>query len=337
MATMADIAQRAGVSLSTVSYALSGKRAISEPTRRRVLQAIDDLDYHPHAHGRALASKRSRTIALFFPHRAKGLSEMHLEFITHAAEAAGEHGYAFLLSTSPDEDAEILRMSGQGLVDGLILMEITLDDPRAERLRDRGFPFAMIGHRRDNAGISYVDLDFADAVETAVRHLVDAGHHAVALVNAAPSLLAAGYGPAVRALEGYTRTAADVGLDPIAVACEPTPRAGERALAELRAARPDLSGVVTINREAIGGMVQAAADLGLAIPDRLSLVAVVTERLAQLFSPTLTTIDFPAAEMGRLGAEMLIRRLEGGEDPPTQRLLRAALTVRQSSGPYRGP
>jgi len=334
---MADIAQRAGVSLSTVSYALSGKRAISEPTRRRVLQAIDDLGYHPHAVGRALASKRSRTIALFFPHRAMGVSEMHLEFITGAAETAGQRGYAFLLSTSPDEDAEILRMTGQGLVDGLILMEITLDDPRAGRLRDRGVPFAMIGHRRDNVGMSYVDLDFAHALDAAVRHLAGEGHRAIAFVNAAPRLLARGYGPAIRSLDGYARAAADLGLDPVALPCEPTPQAGYHALAELLHRTPDLSAVVTINREAIGGLVQAAYDRGLRIPEDLSVVAVVSERLARLFTPALTTLDFPAAEMGRLGAEMLIGRLEGGEDPPTQRLLRAELTVRQSSGPLRRP
>jgi DNA-binding LacI/PurR family transcriptional regulator len=76
MATMADIAERAGVALSTVSYVLSGKRSVSEETKRRVLRTIADLDYQPHAFARGLASKRTKTIALLFPALAKGHSEI---------------------------------------------------------------------------------------------------------------------------------------------------------------------------------------------------------------------------------------------------------------------
>ena len=76
MATMVDIAERAGVALSTVSYVLSGKRSVSEETKQRVMRAIAELDYQPHAFARALASKRTKTIALLFPALAKGHSEI---------------------------------------------------------------------------------------------------------------------------------------------------------------------------------------------------------------------------------------------------------------------
>src|SRR5262245_21615277 len=108
MATMADIAKRAGVSLSTVSYALSGKRPISDATRRRVLAAIDELDFRPHAAGRALASKRSNTIAILYPSPAQGWTEMPLEFVIGAAEEAARHGYSLVLSTSPPADEQML-------------------------------------------------------------------------------------------------------------------------------------------------------------------------------------------------------------------------------------
>ena len=81
MATMSDVAKQAGVSLSTVSYALSGKRTISEATRQRVLDAVRDLDFHPNALGRALASRRSNTIALLFPALLRGISGEQLEFV----------------------------------------------------------------------------------------------------------------------------------------------------------------------------------------------------------------------------------------------------------------
>src|SRR3954470_15916576 len=119
MATMADIAERAGVALSTVSYVLSGKRSVSEETRQRVFRAIADVNYQPHAFARGLASKRTRTIALLFPALAKGHSEMRLEFVASAAEVAAEHDYAFLLWTSPDKDSEIIQLTQQGRIDGL--------------------------------------------------------------------------------------------------------------------------------------------------------------------------------------------------------------------------
>jgi DNA-binding LacI/PurR family transcriptional regulator len=92
---------------------------------------------------------------------------------------------------------------------------------------------------------------------------------------------------------------------------------------------------VTAHPDAAGGMVQAARQLGRRIPDDLSLVAIASPRQAETFIPALTTMNFPAAEMGRLGVDLLIRQLEaeGGETEPIHRLLRAELTVRQSSGP----
>lgn len=335
MATMADIAERAGVSLSTVSYALSGKRPISAATKRRVFDAVAELDFRPHALGRALASKQTKTIALLFPALAKGLSEMRLEFVASAAEAAGERGYSFLLSTSPAEDSEVLRLVESGLVDGLILMEVKLRDARVALLRRSGHPFALIGHCERNDGIGFVDLDFEHAIETAVRHLAALGHRRIAFINGSAALYEAGYGPAVRSLAGFRRAIAAAGLAGHGHACEPSHEAGAALLRDLLAADLGLGAVVTINRDAIGGMVQAAHDLGRRIPDDISLIAVVPERLAALFTPALTTIDFPAAQMGRMGVELLIRRLEGGDEAPSQHLLRANLTVRQSTGPYR--
>src|SRR4051794_40441798 len=171
MSTMSDVARRAGVSLSTVSYVLSGKRAISEATRLRVQAAIEELDFHPNQLGRALANQRSNTIALLFPALARGIGELQLEFVTSAAETAGKHGYSFLLSISPDEDMEVGRLAQRGFTDGLILMEIKMHDARVELLRRKRFPFAMIGQREDNEGISFVDVDFHDAAREAVRFL----------------------------------------------------------------------------------------------------------------------------------------------------------------------
>lgn len=335
MSTMSDVANRAGVSISTVSYVLSGKRAISEGTRQRVLAAIDELDFQPNQLGRALANRRSNTIALLFPSVSSGIGELQLEIVTSAAETADEHGYAFLLSISREEDAEVVHLARRGFTDGLILMAVKLHDSRVDLLRQRRFPFAMIGHRADNDGLSFVDVDFVHAVREALGYLAGLGHRRVAFVGSSDHLLASGYGPAVRTHTGFVQGIAEHGLEGTWHPCEPTPRATYTVVRDLLCASPDVTALVTSHHDATVGMVQAARELGRRIPDDLSLIAITSPRRAEAIDPALTTMDFPAAEIGRLGAELLIRQLEakGGEIEPVHRLLRAELTVRQSSGP----
>ena len=339
ISTMSDVAIRAGVSLSTVSYALSGKRTISEATRQRVLTAIEELDFHPNQMGRALASQRSNTIALLFPALTRGIGELQLEFVTSAAQTAGSRGYSFLLSISPDEDEEVLRLSGRGITDGLILMDIKMKDARVDSLRNRRFPFAMIGHCEDNEGVSYVDVDFVGAAYDALTYLASLGHRRVAFLGASEDLMDAGYGYAVRSYAGFTQAITEHNLDGTWHPCDANPHSAYAVVEDLLQKSPDVTALVTGHHEATGGMLQAARELGRQIPADLTVIAMTSVRQAENFIPYLTSMDFPAADMGRLGAELLIRQIEaeGGEVEPVHRLLRTELTVRKSSGPAPRP
>jgi DNA-binding LacI/PurR family transcriptional regulator len=336
MATMADIAAKAGVSLSTVSYALSGKRPVSDQTRRRILAAMDELDYQPHALARGLRARRSRTIALLFPASlAKGLIETQLEFVTSAAEVSSQQGYGLLLWTSPTEAEELRDMTRRGIIDGLILMEIRLYDPRVAMLKKWNYPFVMIGRCADNDGLDFVDLDFDHALRLCIRHLVDLGHRHIALVNYGAALLEAGYGPAVRFQSSFENATAEYDLQGSAYPTESTPQDGYAMTRTLLGDDPLVSAIVTVNERAIGGITRALLDQGYHIPDDISLVAVASPWRAEAATPALTTVDFPAAEQGRIAAEMLIGRLEGRTDSPGQIIVQAKLSARQSSGPYR--
>jgi len=332
--TITDIAKRAGVSISTVSYALSGRRPISEATRKRIFAAIEELDFRPNPVGRALASKRSQTIAILHPTRSHVMSEMPLEFLISAASAAARRNYSLLLATSPNEDEELVRLIGQGFIDGLILMEVKLDDARIPLLRQHGYHFSMIGHCRDNDGLSFVDFDFEHGLGLAVDYLTELGHPQVALVSRQQSLHDAGYGPSVRAIEGLHKAAEARGIEAIVRFSEQDPIGGYETARELLENHPRLGAIVTINSEVIGGIMRAVHEAGLRIPDDISFIAITSPRIATLINPPLSTVDFPAEEMGRIGAELLIDCLEGGEPVQTQYLLRSRLTVRGSSGPY---
>jgi DNA-binding LacI/PurR family transcriptional regulator len=321
---MADIAERAGVALSTVSYALSGKRPLSERTRSRILTAIDELGYRPHTPARALASRSSQTIALFLPSpQWRGMPELHT-FVAGVAQATSEAGYGLLFSDAPSDPAQVTRLLDTGRADGVILMEIHLNDERVERLRERGDAFALIGHCADNDGISYVDFDFTDAVRKSVAHLVGLGHRRIALFNSGRT--ARDYGPAVRSREAFDAVAAELGVTGVVVGPDRSQAGVAAAARRLFTRDPRCRGVVTVAAH-FTGVLAAAAEAGLRVGTDIDVVSLVTPEIAERYLPALTTVDFPALEMGRRGAEMLMRRLAGDLEP-TQILLRGKLRVR---------
>lgn len=336
MATMLDVARRAGVSVSTVSYALSGTRPISDETRQRIRTAMEELGYQPHALARGLASKRSKIIALVYPPVNRTMAAGELTFVTSVADAARSVGYSLVLSTfASDNLLELRQLAQQGLVDGVILMEVHLEDPRVALLQELAFPFSMIGHCRDNDGISFVDVDFHQTARDAVEYLAGLGHQRLGLVNFGPEVVAAGYGPAVRTQDAFEEALRRHQLQGAAHACEPTPRAGYELAVKLLAGKRPCTGLLTFNERSVPGIMQAAQDRGLRIPDDLSLIAISSPAVALIFTPALTTYDLPIAEMGRIGTEILVRQLEGANQEPTQLLLPCRLVVRESSGPYR--
>ncbi len=334
MATMSDVAKRAGVALSTVSHALSGKRPISDETKRRIFQAMADLDYQPHALARSLATHHSRIVALLLPlSNSMTLLESQFAFVASAAEAVRKMGYNLLLWTSPVQDMEILQMLQQGFVEGLILMEVSLHDARVDALKERGYPFSLIGRCENNDGISLVDLDFEDAVQQGVSYLAALGHRTIGLIGHSPALIDSGYGPAVRSQRSFQSAVATSDVSGIVRGAHATPHEGYEVARALLIEQPMLSAFIVILDAHLSGVVQAVWDAGLCIPEDFSIIGIVSPRSAQLPTLAVTSLDFPMTDMGRIGAELLIQQLVREPVQPQQLVLRPALTVRQSTGP----
>jgi DNA-binding LacI/PurR family transcriptional regulator len=329
--TLADIAEQGGVSVSTVSYVLSGKRSISDRTRKRVLKAIEDLEYRPNARARALASGSTRALALLLPSpQPRERTEQH-SFVAGAALATSKADYSLVLSTSPARAARVGQMVEDNRADGVILMEIELRDRRITRLIADGFAFSVIGHPDNSDGVSYVDLDFAHSIRQAVEHLVEHGHRRILLFNVMPDVPSRKfqYGPAQRSRAAFAALANEFDLEATEVEVPRDPdRVYEIAHSAIAKLRPT-AGVALVT--ASPAVMSAAIHQGLRIPDDFSLVGFEVPQLAGIPIPALTNIDFPAYEMGQMGVEMLIDRLAGAEDPPTQRLLRPPLTIREST------
>lgn len=334
MPTMLDVARRANVSLSTVSYALNGTRPISEKTRQHIFAVMDELGYRPNILARGLASKRSKIIALLFPTPERGLGITELEFVTSAADIARELGYNLILWPSELRDiGELRKFTQQGLVDGVILMEVRLNDERVNLLRRINFPFSMIGRCEDLTQISYTDVDFEQTAYDIVNYLTKLGHTQIGFLNQSKSTYDQGYGPAVRTQAGFEKAMLVSGLRSVTRFCRTSPQAGYEVFNELLEEYPELTSLVVMNERAMPGIIQAILDRGWNIPDDFSLVGVVSSaHAAEMMRPPITTMDVQTKELGHLGVELLIQQLDGQLDGNRQVLVPCTLTIRGSSG-----
>jgi DNA-binding LacI/PurR family transcriptional regulator len=295
---------------------------------------MDELGYRPNILARGLASKRSKIIALLFPTPERGMGITELEFVTSAADLARELGYNLILWPSELRDiGELRKFTQQGLVDGVILMEVRLNDERVNLLRRINFPFSMIGRCEDLTNIAYTDVDFEQTAYDTVNYLTKLGHTHIGFLNQSKSLYDQGYGPAVRTQMGFEKAMQLGGLPAITRFCRTAPQAGYEAFNELLAEHPDLTSLVVMNERATPGIIQAILDRGWHIPDDFSLVGVISSaHAAEMMRPPLTTMDTQTMELGHLGVELLIQKLDGQTSENRPVLVPCKLTVRGSSG-----
>jgi DNA-binding LacI/PurR family transcriptional regulator len=333
-----EIARRARVSRSTVSYALSGKRPVSHATRQRIQQVIDEMGYRPNASARALARGETRTLGLVFPPASSHYTEMQLDFIGGVVEAAAARDYEVLMSLAgAGEDQAFQRLVGERRVDGAILMEIRLRDARVDRMRRSGFPFVTIGRTGTPDGTAWVDLDHWNLVRRCVRHLADLGHRNLALVNRSETLLRAGYESANRGQDGFERALAELGLAGVSYPCDDHALGGEACAERILAEHPETTGIVTLNEASLGGLFRALANAGRTIPHDMSVIGIAGERWADAVTPSLTAADVPAYEMGRIAIDLLLERIKQPAAPPGHQLLMPPIILRASTAPAPQP
>ncbi|WP_433162338.1 LacI family DNA-binding transcriptional regulator [Kribbella sp. CA-247076] len=320
MVNMRDVADRAGVSIATVSFVLNGTKPVTAATRARVEQSMADLGYRRNMVARALASRRTHIIAMAYPALEHKFGMSTAEFFTSAAEAARKEDYHLVLWPVGNDGVELRELLGQGLVDGVVLMEVQLDDPRVGILRQTGTPFAMIGRTSDLEGLAHVDIDFDATVEEAVGHLYELGHRRMVLVSGDlddPRFHA--YGPWVRTEDAYRRVTAEYGLETVVLPCSDTTRAGQDVTERLVREHPGTTAILVLNEYAALGVVSALNRMGRAVPDDFSVLPLLmVPETAVLTDPELTIMRTPGPELGQLGTEALIRQLEGADPLPPQ-------------------
>ncbi len=336
--TAKDVAQLAGVSRTTVSLVLNNAPNvhISPETRRRVLEAARQLNYHPHAAARSLVSQRSMTLGLVLcqsPEQvfADPFLPQVLQGINYVAQAAG---YRILLETMTNpEDDGYAALALENRIDGFILSGPRSDDSALRALYEDRFPIVLLG-RLPDVSIPFVDVDNVHAAYGAVSHLIHLGHTRIGMITNGPLH----YTASADRLEGYRRALADHGLeydDALVVFGAFREESGQVAMDRLLALDDPPTAVFAASDAIALGALVSLRRQGLRVPDDVALVGFDDIPLAAYVNPPLTTVRLPARQLGEEAARLLIALVEGRPVETTEILLETTLIVRESCGSRR--
>ena len=269
-----EVARAAGVSISTVSYALSGKRPVAVPTRQRIEDAVERLGYTPNARARALARKRSGIIALTEPLHPKTHAPTHMAFVLAASIAARRREYDILLLTDEEASKGMARVASSGLADGILVLDVAPNDERADLARRLEVPTVFVGLPDQAEGLVCVDLDFEAAGSMAVDAFCGLGHLKIGLLgHPLAAYTDSNFPPRLRS--GFMVRAAERGLEAY---FEPLDGEGSlegqvgRGLDRLAAA--GVTALALHNGEDVHELVLGMLDRrGVRVPDDLSLIS----------------------------------------------------------------
>jgi DNA-binding LacI/PurR family transcriptional regulator len=312
MVTISDVAKAAGVSISTVSYALSGKRSITETTRARIEAAIRALDYEPNAGARMLAGATTNILALSAPIHDDGHLPTHMRFVTAVVDTARHHDYDVLLLATDDDVAGIRRVAASSLVDGVVAMGVKTHDDRVDIVRSLRLPAAFIGIPGEEAGLSCVDLDFERAGILAIETLADAGHRSIGVVGHPPTYLERDTGFVQRFNSGLERAAARRGIRLEVVSPTLARGAAEQAFDELAARSPEMTALLFhCNEPVVEAVLRRIREVGLEVPRDLSAFAACASYDTEHLAISLSSIPLPLDQMCRIAVESALQQVRG--------------------------
>ncbi|MFF7378182.1 LacI family DNA-binding transcriptional regulator [Streptomyces massasporeus] len=313
--TIKDVAARAGVSKGAVSLAFNHKPGLSEATRDRIFLAARELGWSPSLTARTLAGSRVDVVGLAVcrPARALGLEPWYMEFVSGVESVLAEHSSSLLLRLvrNMDEEVGVQEAWWRGRqIGGSILVDFHADDPRVAMTERLGMPVVAVGHPSLTGGLTSVWTDDATAVTEAVRYLAALGHRRIARVGGAADLghtairtAAFDEAAGALALAGAWQVATDFSGD-----------AGARATRSLLTSAPaDRPTAIVYDNDimAVAGL-SVAAEMGLRVPEDVSLLAWDDSQLCRLTHPTLSAMSHDVHGFGAEVARTLFSVITGG-------------------------
>ena len=328
MITQEDVAERAGVSATTVSHVINETRFVSQDLRERVQRAMEELDYQPNVIARSLRRQRTHNIAVILP----DIAYPFFAEVARGIEDEGFHaGYKAILCTSQgdrEKERACLRLVRTKQVDGVILVAGADMREHVETLVHRGTPVVVCNRPFPGIEVNTVIVDDEDCGFRATSHLIALGHRRIGCITGPAGLpISAGR------VEGYRRALETAGIpiqEDLVVEGDFRNLGGFEAMNQLLALDGPPTAVFACNDLMAMGAICAASKQRLKVPDGVAIVGCDDIALAAFTNPSLTTVRLPKREMGATAVRMLVGRIEDESRPVQERVLPTELVVRDS-------
>jgi DNA-binding LacI/PurR family transcriptional regulator len=334
VATIGDVARLAGVSRSTASYALSGKRPISDRVRQRVDEAARELGFTPNAGARALATNQTGVLGLLAQFLPDEFAPAMLQYILGVTDTARDLGYDVLLVTEADGVDALQRITSSRRVDGVVLLNVAEDDKRLPVLRAARQPGALIGMPLDCTGVDVFDLDFEEAGRVMVDHMHLLGHRELVLASQPEHVVERGGAYVWRLQRAAESQAERRGIRLHAAFAESSQPDVGRTLNGLLDAHPEATGLLLNNEAAAAALPSVLAARTLRAPQDISVIGRYSDEFARTFSLPYSSIESAPDRLGAMAVRHLIRRITTGspDEPHVVRLISPELVDRGSTG-----
>ncbi|WP_027909475.1 LacI family DNA-binding transcriptional regulator [Pseudomonas sp. URMO17WK12:I4] len=332
MATIKDVAARAGISYTTVSHVVNGTRPVSDQVRSKVEAAIAELGYVPSGVARSLRVRATGTLGLLLPNAS---NPYFAELARGIEDHAERNGYSVILCNSDDDiDKQLryLRVLLERRIDGLIVATVASDAAFAQALAALRVPLVLVDRSLEGVSADQLRVDHEQGAYLATRHLLELGHRRIVCIGGPASTqvvqLRAG---------GYRRALDEAGIEAQAVVdCAFTSPAGHAAAQVLLAGEQGPTAIFAGNDMIALGVLRAAAERGLQVPQQLSVVGFDDIEVSRYLHPALTTVGQRIGQLGEQAAERLLARIRKPGLVAEQRLIEPTLMLRESTAAIGG-
>lgn len=331
IATLRDVAKRAGLSAATASRALTGQRYVDESTRSRVERAAREIGYQPNALARALRAKQTMTVGLIVPDIR---NDFFAETATVLEGALRERGYRLLLcisSNEPDVDRSYLRTLTEFRVDAVVHVPATRSGAAGLIAVPKRIPVIELLRHTEGGAYDAVVSDDRDGSLALTRHLIALGHRRIAFVAGPEAFSTTRY-----RIAGYREALREADLAAQIVRGAYAPEHGYAATRGLLERSPRPTAIFSSGSPLTLGVLRAVKALGAAIPGDVSVAAFEDPEWYDAQNPPLTCYALPLREMALVAVDLVVKRLgepEGREAPPVTQRFRGRLIVRGSTAP----
>ncbi len=330
--TIETVAKKAGVSKSTVSYVLSGKRKISPAIQERVRRAAQELNYKPSQIARSLSQQETKIIGLYVPHRNRRRSGdfYFYTLLEGVLDTLDAEDYRLLLNTSGNRPDEIDRNPGTALpIDGGILINLRKDHAYLDMLKEEQKPFVAIGTPDTSDDLFYVDVDLVSAAFLATRHLLDRGARRIFFINSPGDLV-----QSRQRLDGYLLGHNESGIEyeqELMVETDFKVEEGYSHVCRALDTGLEFDGVLCCNDNVALGAIGALTERGIVVPNAVPVMGMGGSTIGGITSPTISTVDFSPYEMGSRAAGMLLDVIRRKRIRPSHIILTPKLILRESA------